>query len=236
MSAQCKLSRIRRCGAAAAARFQNPAMASNRRKRACVASAERGTVGRSGTRRASSGTISARSPPPPPTSVRRLGVVMRLGAGADHLHPGPVRRCPGLFVAAAPQHARITLLRVAREHLRGARLADAGFAGEHHDLPFAAERLLQGRAERRELAFAADEHFASPRRGARGPHGLPGGLAKRRTASVAERRFGAVLPCAPRTSSHSDDDAGAYDHPGRSCGFIDRVKRHGRHARATPRC
>ena len=193
-SAQCRLSRTRRCGASAAARFQKPVIASNRRNRACVASA-----GRSHRREVGDALREVRQDL---GEIARAGVeqrpqarvVVRLGARADHLQPRPERRRARLLVAAAPQHAHVAVLRVAGEHLGGAGLADPRLAGEHHDPALAGERLVEGGAERGELALAADEHLAAA--GDLGAHRVGDRAAQRCAAGVAEGRFGAVHPAA----------------------------------------
>ena len=89
--------------------------------------------------------------------VPRVAVVQ---VGADDLHPGPVGGCAPRLVAAAPQHLEATQPRVRAELARGARLADAGLAGEQHELPLARARRVDARAQLLELALAADEDAA----------------------------------------------------------------------------
>ena len=52
--------------------------------------------------------------------------------GANNLHPGPVSRRALALVATAPEHLDVAQAGVCRELLRGARLANARLADEHH--------------------------------------------------------------------------------------------------------
>ncbi len=81
----------------------------------------------------------------------------------EDLHPRPIRRCAGFLMAAAPQHQGPMLLGVVGQLLRDAGLADAGFAGDHHDLAAPAERLVERAAQGPKLGQPSDEHFGRRR-------------------------------------------------------------------------
>ncbi len=86
-----------------------------------------------------------------------LVVVQRREPAAQDLQPGPVGRGADVVGAATPQHSYASRLRALREHLRSARLADAGFACEHEHAALHVERGGQRALHAGDFACASDE-------------------------------------------------------------------------------
>ena len=107
-----------------------------------------------------------------PHSLRRTSSAFWAAIGAADLHPRPVRRRTGRLVRAAPEHLRAAHAGVGLQFLRGARLADAGLAHQHHDRAVPGEGVVEG-------ACAAAPVPARARRRRR----APGGRARSRSRS-----------------------------------------------------
>ena len=89
--------------------------------------------------------------------ARQPGFVLQRDPAAHQLHPRPVGRGAGLLGAAAPEREHLALRRDGDHLLRGARLADAGLAGQQHDAGLSGDGALQRLLQRLQLGVAADE-------------------------------------------------------------------------------
>ncbi len=94
----------------------------------------------------------------------QLVVGTGIGVLSQNLHPRPVRRRAGLFVATAPHDQTPAILGSARECLGAAGFANAGFAGHEDEPTLATERGIETCLKRAHRVAATDEGIRGLRR------------------------------------------------------------------------